>query len=161
MTYKLNDYTREALAVLQKGFHNLRIWKRDREPTGKFDFEGQEDLIIELPQDWGYRLLEGTNKTLCTPGSGRKKQSLCKRWSQTCLGVSGAGLRPQWPDLGQRYWLQKSWEVMASWYKSFWKRSTADTCLHGRHSDTQRQVCVGLLRGPGFPVLRYSCPLSQ
>ena len=32
---------------------------------------------IELPdltQDRGNRLLEGTNKTLCTPGSSRKEQ---------------------------------------------------------------------------------------
>ena len=34
-------------------------------------------LTIELPeltQDWGNRLLEGTNKTLCTPGPRRKEQ---------------------------------------------------------------------------------------
>ena len=29
----------------------------------EFDNEGQWDLIKELPQDWGNRLLEGTNKT--------------------------------------------------------------------------------------------------
>ena len=28
----------------------------------------------ELTQDWGNRLLEGTNKTLCTPGPRRKEQ---------------------------------------------------------------------------------------
>ena len=28
-----------------------------------FDLGGQWDLITELPQDWGNRLLEGTNKT--------------------------------------------------------------------------------------------------
>ena len=27
-----------------------------------------------LPQDWGNILLEGTNKTLCTPGLRRKEQ---------------------------------------------------------------------------------------
>ena len=32
------------------------------------------NLIIELTQDWGDRLLEGTNKTLCTPGPRRKEQ---------------------------------------------------------------------------------------
>ena len=30
------------------------------------DFGGWWGLITELPQDWGNRLLEGTNKTLCT-----------------------------------------------------------------------------------------------
>ena len=28
----------------------------------------------ELTQDWGNRLLEGTNKTLCAPGARRKEQ---------------------------------------------------------------------------------------
>ena len=28
----------------------------------------------ELTQDWGNKLLEGTNKSLCTPGPRRKEQ---------------------------------------------------------------------------------------
>ena len=28
----------------------------------------------ELTQDWGNRLLEGTNRSLCTPGPRRKEQ---------------------------------------------------------------------------------------
>ena len=28
----------------------------------------------ELTQDWGNRLLEGTNRTLCAPGPRRKEQ---------------------------------------------------------------------------------------
>ena len=32
----------------------------------EFDFGGRWDLIIELPQDWGNRLLEGTNKPVGT-----------------------------------------------------------------------------------------------
>ena len=33
------------------------------------DFEGQWDLITELPEDWGKQgLLEGTDKTLCALG---------------------------------------------------------------------------------------------
>ena len=38
------------------------------------DFEGQWDVIIELPEYWGKRLLEGTNKTLCALGPRRKEQ---------------------------------------------------------------------------------------
>ena len=45
-------------------------------------------MIIGLPQDWGNRLLEGTNKTLCAPGPRRKEQCPHKRLSQTCLSVS-------------------------------------------------------------------------
>ena len=43
------------------------------ENAGEFDFEDQYDLTTELAQDWGNRLLEGTNKTLCTPGPRRKE----------------------------------------------------------------------------------------
>ena len=38
----------------------------------------------ELTQDWGNRLLEGTDKTLCTPRPRRKKQWPHKRLTQTC-----------------------------------------------------------------------------
>ena len=31
-------------------------------------------LFMELTQDWGNRLSEGTNKTLCTPGPRRREQ---------------------------------------------------------------------------------------
>ena len=49
---------------------------------------GQWDLIIELPQDWGKRPLEGTNKILCVPGDRRNSRSL--RWkcglTEACCG---------------------------------------------------------------------------
>ena len=40
----------------------------------EFDFGGQWDLTTELRQDWGNRLLEGTDKTLCATGPRRKEQ---------------------------------------------------------------------------------------
>ena len=40
----------------------------------EFDFGGQWDLITELTQNWGNRLSEGTNTTLCAPGPRRKEQ---------------------------------------------------------------------------------------
>ena len=43
------------------------------------------DLTIELTQDWGSRLLEGTNKTLCAPGPRRKESWPYKTLTQTCL----------------------------------------------------------------------------
>ena len=46
---------------------------KELRPPREFEFGGQWDLIIELAQDWGNRLLEGTNKTLCTPGPRRKE----------------------------------------------------------------------------------------
>ena len=39
--------------------------------------------LPELTQDWGNRLLEHTNKTLCTPGPRRKEQWPYKRLTQT------------------------------------------------------------------------------
>ena len=91
MTHRFqNNYTKEFLAKLRK-FYGLQqisqpedLAKGLRTPR-EFDFEGQWDLITELPQDWGNRLLEGTNKTLCAPGPRRKEQWPHKRLSQTCL----------------------------------------------------------------------------
>ena len=44
--------------------------------------------LPELKQDWGNRLLEGTNRALCTPSPRRKDQWPHKRLTQTCLWVS-------------------------------------------------------------------------
>ena len=57
---------------------------KGRRTPREFYFEVQWDLITELPQDWGNRLSEGTNKTMCTPGLRGKKQWPHKR---TCLWV--------------------------------------------------------------------------
>ena len=61
-------------------------------------------MITELTQDWGTRLLEGRNKTLCPPGPGRKEQGPHKGLTQTCpwvsLGVPGGGVGHQCADAG-------------------------------------------------------------
>ena len=51
----------------------------------EFDFGCKWDLITELPQDWGNRLLEGTNKTLHASEPRKKEQWPHKRLTQTCL----------------------------------------------------------------------------
>ena len=38
----------------------------------KFDFEGQWDLITELSQDWGNRLLEGSTKPCVNQDPGER-----------------------------------------------------------------------------------------
>ena len=43
---------------------------------------------MELTQDWGNRLQEGTKRTLCASGPRRKEQWPHKRLTQTCLWVS-------------------------------------------------------------------------
>ncbi|CAN0536767.1 unnamed protein product [Rangifer tarandus platyrhynchus] len=40
----------------------------------EFDCGGQCELITQLTQGWGNRVLEGTNKTSCAPGPRRKEQ---------------------------------------------------------------------------------------
>jgi len=52
----------------------MGIQKRDLEPPTEFDSGGHWDLIAELPEDLGNRLLEATNKTLCAPRARRKEQ---------------------------------------------------------------------------------------
>ena len=92
-THKLqSNYTKEILALLRKFYDPQQI-------SQPGDLKGTEnpqriwlwrpgDLITQLTQDWGNRLLEGTNKTLCAPGPRRKEQCPHKRLSQTCLWVS-------------------------------------------------------------------------
>ena len=83
------------------------------------DFEGQWDLIIGLPQDWGKQTpaLEGTNKILHTPRPRGKEQWPHRRRNQSYLlvleghcGVMGSqGLTPQ-----GAHWQQQSWKVPVS-----------------------------------------------
>ena len=47
---------------------------KEAETPREFDFVGQWDLITELTQDCGNRLLEGTDKISCAPGPRRKEQ---------------------------------------------------------------------------------------
>ena len=74
-----NIYIKEVLSLL-KWFKDSQQISQPGDPAKGlktprgFDFEVQWDLIRELAQDWGNRLLEGTNKTLCTPGPRRKEQ---------------------------------------------------------------------------------------
>ena len=48
--------------------------------------------LPELTQDWGNRLLEGTNKTLCAPGPRDPTESE----TELCLSISCGGTGQQW-----------------------------------------------------------------
>ena len=80
MTLKLqSNYTKETITLLRKFSDPQQISQpgdlaKGLRTTRELDFGGQWDLIIELPQDWENRLLEGTNKTLCATGPRRKEQ---------------------------------------------------------------------------------------
>ena len=80
----------------------------------------------EHTQDWGNRLLEGTNKILCTPGPRRKEQWPHKRLSQTCPWVS----RSVW-----------------------WRRGSAVACCRVRGTECS-SVCTGPFEG-GCYYLHY------
>ena len=54
-------------------------------------------------QDWGNRLLEGTNKTSVHQNPGERSSDLtrdCHRLARECPGVSGRVLGQQWPAAG-------------------------------------------------------------
>ena len=61
-------------------------------------------MITEFPQDWGNRIVEGINKTFCTPGAKRKEQCPQKTESDLPVGVQespaearvGSGLLQGW-----------------------------------------------------------------
>ena len=65
-------------------------------------------FVTEHPRDLGNRLLEGTNKTLCTSGARRKEQCLHKRLNQTYLWVS----RSLWQRHGQYFGFRPNKERM-------------------------------------------------
>ena len=50
----------------------------------------------ELPQDWGNRLLEGTNKSLCAPGPRNPTETK----PELCLNISCGGTGQQGPAAG-------------------------------------------------------------
>ena len=67
-----------------------------REAPREFEFGGQWDLIPELPQDLGNRLLRGTNKTLCAQEPGESEEGIHRAWtpSQACLCWSCVATSP-------------------------------------------------------------------
>ena len=84
--------SKETLSFLGKFENSQQISQHGDLANGlgtsrEFDFGGQWNLITELPQNWGNRLLEGTSKILCAPEPRRKEQWSHKRLSQTCLWV--------------------------------------------------------------------------
>ena len=82
-------------------------------------------MITELTQDWGSRLLEGTNKTLRAPGPGRKEQGPHKGRTQACPWVS----RSPW-----------------------WRRGSAAHCCTVGGTEC-RGVCLGPLEGPSYLLI--------
>ena len=52
--------------------------------------------LAELTQDWGNRLWEGTNRTLCTPGPRDPTETE----TELCLCVSYGGMDQQWTAAG-------------------------------------------------------------
>ena len=64
----------------------------------EFDFEGQWDLITEVPQDWGNRLLGGHKQSLVltrTQEKGAVAPQETDRLACEYLGVSGRGVGQQ------------------------------------------------------------------
>ena len=52
--------------------------------------------LKNIAQDWGNRLLEGTNKTLCAPGPRDSTETE----PELCLSVSCGGTGQQWTATG-------------------------------------------------------------
>ena len=89
----VGQLSKEILALLRKFKDPQQISQPEDLAKGlrtprEFDFRGEWDLITELPQGWGNRFLEGTNKTLCAQEARRKEKCPHKRMSQTSLWVS-------------------------------------------------------------------------
>ena len=64
----------------------------------------------ELKQDWGNRLLEGTNKTLCTPGLRDPTETEPDLPLSVLVSPAEALVSSGLPQ-GQGLWLQQTWEA--------------------------------------------------
>ena len=111
-----------------KRLPNLGIWQRDQKSSGnltlkvsRFDYRTSTGLGKQ-------RLLEDTNKIMCTPGPRRKElwpHKWLTRLACVCLGVSGGGMGWQWPVAGSGTLTTTVLGGPACWRKSFfWRRST-------------------------------------
>ena len=84
----------------------FQIWGSSKgiENSREFDFGGQWNLITDLPQDWGNRLLEGTKiKLVCT--RTQEKGAVTPEEIELDLPVRvqespGGGLGRQWSGKG-------------------------------------------------------------
>ena len=105
MTHKLeNNYTKEVLALLQK-FKDLQQLSQPGDPENRlrapkeFDVEGQWDLITELPQDWGNRLLASKKKKKRVFTRAQVKGAVTPQETEPdvceCPGVSCGGVGRQ------------------------------------------------------------------
>ena len=96
-------------------FPNLGIRQRDWEPPREFYFEGQWDLITELPQDWETETPGGHKQNLvCTRTQEKAALTPQETWARLaseCSGVSGEAWTGSGPLQRQGHWLQRSWDV--------------------------------------------------
>ena len=121
-----NTYIKEVLTLLWKFYDPWEISPTGDPPKGlrtprEFNFGSQWDLITDIPQEWENRFLEGTNKSLSTPGSRQEKGAVIPQETKPELPVSVheflAVMSWQCLSRGQGPWIQQCW------HKSFWRRS--------------------------------------
>ena len=120
----------------------------------------------ELTQDWGNRRLEGTNRTLCTPGPRRKEQWPHRRLTQTspwmsrslwqrcglavaCCRVGGTEYSNAWmgPFEGGRHYLH------------YLHHSLASGQITGREHRPALQKKIGLKIYWAWPLLSEQDPV--
>ena len=99
---------------------------KDLRTLREFDFEGQWDLITQLPQDWGSRPLEDTTKPWVHQEPGERSSDPTRDWARLaceCPGASRRGAGWQWPAMGSGALAATVLGATACWCKSFWRRS--------------------------------------
>ena len=108
-------------AGLAAGQTSPKATKYRETSTDTFDFEGQWDLVRELSQDWGNRLVEGTTKPCVNQDAGERSSDPHRRLSQACcecLGASSGGVGQPWPAAGSGALTATVLGASACWHKS-------------------------------------------
>ena len=126
-------------------------------------------MITELTQDWGNRLLEGTNKTLDAPGPRKKEQGPMRdspRLARECPGVSGGGVGRRWPAarLGALSAAVHAWDLLKEAAIIFITSTIVwpQVKQQGGNTALSTEICVEDLLSMALPIrTRPSFPLSQ
>ena len=106
-------------------FSNLGIWQRDWELPGNLTPRAV-GFITALAQDWGNRLLEGTNKTLYAQDPGERSSDPTRDWARLAwvfrsLRWRRGSIVACWGVRDAEYNSPGSHRVC--WHTSFWGRS--------------------------------------
>ena len=162
-----------SLALASEFFTTSTTWEVWQTAHSLLKLQPRNDryyfcLYFCFTQGWGNRLLEDTNKTLCTPRPRKKEQWPHKRLTQICSWVS----KSLWQRSGlavaccrvRGMECTSAWNLLKEIYLHYLHHSLASGQTTGREHSPANQQKIGLKIYWAWPPpirTRPSFPLSQ